>query len=252
MTCSRRVALACCLMIASPAAAMVGNASVADPALARHIVMVVGTDGFCTATAIARDLLLTAAHCMHVGADYKVLVNDAGGAPQLTDIVQVARHPQFSIESFLNHRATADVALIKLARALATPAALAAPSRPVAPGDRLTVAGFGLAIPGDGRSGGRARSASLTVTGQPGLLQIRLFDPATRGLRSGLGSCAGDSGAPAFDLADGQAAVVGVVSVATGPNLSDGCGGLTIVTPLARYKDWILKAARDMGSPLAP
>jgi hypothetical protein len=44
--------------------------------------------------------------------------------------------------------------------------------------------------------------------------------------------------------------VIGVVSWTTGPQLSDGCGGLTGVTPLARYKDWVVKAARDMGSPL--
>jgi secreted trypsin-like serine protease len=241
------------LPLAFPAAAMVGNAPVADPALARHIVMIVGSGGnFCTATAIARDLVFTAAHCLHAGADYKVLVNDAAGAPQFADVVRVARHPQFSQDTFLNHRATADVALIKLARPLAAavvPATLGDPAA-VAPGDRLTIAGFGLSVPGDGRSGGVARAATLTVTGQPGLLQIRLFDPATRGERPGLGACTGDSGAPLFALPAGRPAVIGVVSWTTGPQLSDGCGGLTGVTPLARYKDWVVKAARDMGSPL--
>jgi hypothetical protein len=32
--------------------------------------------------------------------------------------------------------------------------------------------------------------------------------------------------------------------------LSDGCGGLTGVTPLARYLAWIVEQARKMGSPL--
>lgn len=253
---SRCCALACFVLSVSPAGAIVGNAPAADPALARHLVMIVGSRGnFCTGTAIARDLVLTAAHCVAPGADYKLVEQDAAGAPRLADVARVARHPQFSMEKYLAHLATADVAMIKLVRPLAArvvPAPLAAPPRPVAPGDRLVVAGYGVATPGDGRSGGVARGATLTVTGQPGTLQIRLFDPTTRGERAGLGTCAGDSGAPAFDMFGGHPAVIGVVSWATGPQLSDGCGGLTGITPLMRYKDWIFKAARDMGSPLPP
>jgi hypothetical protein len=41
-----------------------------------------------------------------------------------------------------------------------------------------------------------------------------------------------------------------VVSVATGPKNSHGCGGLTIVTPLVRYRDWIVQQAKRMGAPL--
>jgi hypothetical protein len=46
--------------------------------------------------------------------------------------------------------------------------------------------------------------------------------------------------------------VIGVVSWSTGPNLSAGCGGLTGVTPLTRYRAWIIDTARALGSPLAP
>ena len=46
--------------------------------------------------------------------------------------------------------------------------------------------------------------------------------------------------------------VVGVVSWSTGANNSAGCGGLTGVTPLARYRDWIADTARQLGSPLPP
>jgi hypothetical protein len=44
--------------------------------------------------------------------------------------------------------------------------------------------------------------------------------------------------------------VVGVVSWSTGPNNSAGCGGLTGVTPLARYRAWIIETARKLGSAL--
>jgi secreted trypsin-like serine protease len=69
-------------------------------------------------------------------------------------------------------------------------------------------------------------------------------------VRAGLSACTGDSGAPVFESIDGPLAVVGIVSWSTGPALTDGCGGLTGVTPLARYRDWIVDAAKKAGAPL--
>jgi hypothetical protein len=39
-----------------------------------------------------------------------------------------------------------------------------------------------------------------------------------------------------------------VVSWSTGANNAAGCGGLTGVTPLTLYKDWIVKTARSWGA----
>jgi secreted trypsin-like serine protease len=250
----RAPALACSLLMlwSLPAAAMVGGAVDAGP-LARHIVMIVGPHGLCTGTAIARDLVLTAAHCVPAGADHKLYDTDAAGRPQFADIARVVRHPQFSMDNYKNARVTADLALLRLARPLAAkfaPAPLGTAPTPVAPGDRLTVAGYGVATPGDGKSSGRARRAELAVTGRPGSLQIRLVDPATGGERDGLGSCEGDSGAPAFAVTAGVPAVIAVVSWATGPRQSAGCGGLTGLTPLVGHRDWIARTARELGSPL--
>jgi hypothetical protein len=235
---------------------MVGGASAAAPAIARHVVLIVGSRGtFCTGVAIARDLVLTAAHCTLSGADYKLMEFDAAHQPVLKDVADIARHPQFDLKTLLAHRATADVSLMRLAAPLGAgfaPARLAAPARTVAPGDSFTVAGYGVAVRGDGKSGGTIRVAALVATGQPGTLQIRLVDPATRDERAGLGACTGDSGAPVF-AGDGETlGVAGVVSWSTGPKLADGCGGLTGVTPLVRYRDWILDTARRMGVALAP
>ena len=117
-----RAALALCLLVAPVsglAFAMVGGAPQADPAIARHVVLLVGSRGnSCSGVAIARDLVLTAAHCVLPGADYKLVVFDAADQPQLKDVVTVARHPQFNLATLLAHRATADVALLKLAAAL--------------------------------------------------------------------------------------------------------------------------------------
>jgi secreted trypsin-like serine protease len=248
---------ALCLALSSlPAAAMVGGAPAAAPAIARHVVLIVGSRGtFCTGVAIARDLVLTAAHCTMPGADYKLMEFDAAHQPVLEDVADIARHPGFELKTLLAHQATADVSLMRLAAPLGAafaPAPLAAPAKTVAPGDAFTVAGFGVAVRHDGKTSGTLRSAALVATGHPGTLQIRLVDAATNDERAGLGACTGDSGAPVFVAEGGRLAVAGVVSWTTGPKLTDGCGGLTGVTPLVRYRDWIVDTARALGSPLAP
>jgi secreted trypsin-like serine protease len=239
------------LMLCAPALAITGNAPSALPG-GRHEVMIVGSHGtFCTGTAIARDLVLTAGHCIEPDSTYKVVEFDAGRQPQLLDVRDTARHPQFNMQTLLAHRATADVALMKMSRPLPAdviPATLGNGAAAPQVNDTLTVMGYGVAIRGDGKSGGTLRAARLSVTGKPGNLQIRLVDPLTGGARAGMGACTGDSGAPVFD----GTALIGVVSWSTGPNMSDGCGGITGVTPLTLYRAWIVETARRLGSAVGP
>jgi secreted trypsin-like serine protease len=254
---SRAAALfALAVFAVAPAGAMVGGAPPAADGAGRSVVMILGSFGTaCTATAIARDLLLTAAHCVQPGAIYKLVDSAAGREPTLKDVTRIERDPQFDLKRLLGHLATADVALVKLAEPLAAriPAIrVGSETEQVVVGDSLVVAGYGVTVRGDGRTGGTVRAATLLVTGQPGPLQIRLFDPRTKGDSAGLGACAGDSGAPALRDTGGSLMVIGVVSWSTGPKLTGGCGGLTGVTPLARYRAWIAETARTLGSPLAP
>jgi hypothetical protein len=236
-------------LMATPAGAIVGGGGAPAESIARAIVTIIGSRGtFCSGTVIAQDIVLTAAHCVLPGADYKVII-PRETPPRLLDVRRVAAHPQFSVQAILAHRASADVALLQLAAPLPprkSPAPLGAPLMPVQPGARLTIAGVGVAKRGDGKTGGTIRAAELAVTGKPGTLQIRLADPLTH-LREGLGACTGDSGAPAFEMQSGRAVIIGVVSWSTGANNSAGCGGLTGVTPLALYRDWILRTARAWG-----
>jgi secreted trypsin-like serine protease len=227
---------------------MVGGGGAPSPAVANAIVTIVGSHGTsCTGTLIARNIVLTAAHCVAPGTTYK-MVDYKTKPPRLLDIKRTATHPRFNMQSLQAHRATADVALLQLAAPLsAPPATLGGALMPITVGQRLTVVGMGVAVRGDGRSGGVARAASLSVTGRPGTLQIRLVDPATNNTRAGRGACTGDSGAPAFLDSNGGSVIVGVVSWSTGANNASGCGGLTGVTPLALYRDWIIRTARSWG-----
>jgi hypothetical protein len=244
--------LACLAACLSPVHAMVGGAATADKSLAQHIALIVGSRGTsCTGVVIARTLVLTAAHCALPGAAYKIVEFDSARQPVLRDIVTTISHPQFELGTLLNHRATADVALLKLAAPLSkdfVAVPLADRRKPVAVGDHFLVAGYGVAVRGDGRSGGTVRVADLVTTGEPGTLQIRLVDSDTNGTRPGLSACTGDSGAPVFDTSNGTLAVIGLVSWSTGPLLTEGCGGLTGVTPLQRYRGWIVETAGKIGA----
>ena len=250
--------LLACLMLMPPAAAlaMVGGAREAGITEgARHAVLIVSSRGSsCTGTAIARDLVLTAAHCVLPGADYKLVEFDAARGPVLKDVAQVVRHPGFSLQSLQAQRATADIALLKLAEPLAprfAPAALSTNPAPTQTGGRFLVAGYGVTVRGDGKSGGTLRLAELAATGRPGNLQLRLVDPATNNAGPGLGACTGDSGAPVFTRTGASLFLIGVVSWSTAPNNAGGCGGLTGVTPIALYRGWVVEAAGKLGSGVA-
>jgi hypothetical protein len=239
------------LAIASPAQAITGSRSAPGEAAARAVVTVIGSRGnVCTGAMIAPQIVLTAAHCTAPGAAIRV-VDYSTTPPRLVTPRQVATHPRYSAQAMAAHRATADVALLLLPSPVPgkAPVPLGMPRLPIVPGAMFTVVGIGVTSSA-GDDVGTARAAGLTVTGQPGTLQIRLADPRTQNRAAGQGACTGDSGAPAFEDQNGRGVIVGVVSWSTGPNNSAGCGGLTGVTPLTLYRDWIVQTARGWGAAL--
>ena len=239
------------LLMATPAFAIVGGGAPSTDGVARAVVTIVGSRGnFCTGALIAPKVVLTAAHCVQPGADYKIVEYGADRQPKLQDVKTVAIHPGFRMQAMTDHVATADVALLQLTAPVAgkAPAALGMPNIPTQVGGRFTVAGVGVTVRGDGKSGGSIRVAGLIASGKPGTLQIRLVDPVGQGVRDGLGACTGDSGAPVFEDKPGGPVIVGVVSWSTGPNGTAGCGGITGVTPLTLYRDWLMQTALQWGA----
>ncbi len=236
--------------ISQPSRAITGSRSAPSASIARSVVTIIGSRGtVCTGALIAPKIVLTAGHCVASGTTYRV-IDSTTQPPRLITAQKAIAHPQFSMQSMLAHRATADVALLQLPSTVPdkSPATLGMPRIPIQPGARFTVAGVGATRSGGDDGVGTVRAAALAVTGNPGTLQIRLVDPATGNTRAGMGACTGDSGAPAFEDQNGSSVIVGVVSWSTGPNNGDGCGGLTGLTPLTLYRGWILKTAREWGA----
>ncbi len=134
-------ALVCCMLAGSPADAVVGGAPLADQAIARHVVLIVGGRALCTGVAIAPDLVLTAAHCVLSNGKYR-LVSFEGRRSAVKDVISVAPHPQFSPSPN-----SPDLALVKLATHPApnlTPVPFSDRRVPPEVGDRFIVAGFGV------------------------------------------------------------------------------------------------------------
>lgn len=247
------LSIAAALLFAAPAHAIVNGGTPQTDGVARTVVTIVGSRGnFCSGSLIAPKIVLTVAHCVQPGADYKIVAYGADGKPELQNIRNVAIHPRFNMQAMQSHRATADVALLQLEIPLKgkSTVAVGTPQIPIQVGSRFTIAGIGVTVRGDGKSGGATRVAGLVATGKPGTLQIRLVDPVTNGISAGIGACTGDSGGPVFEDKPNGPAIIGVISWSTGPNGSDGCGGLTGVTPLTLYRDWILQTARSWGAAL--
>ena len=89
--------------------------AVVNEGIGRSIVTIVGSRGnFCSGALIAPTLVLTVAHCVQPGAEYKIVEYGPDRQPQLQDVTKVATHPQFVMQAMLAHRATADVALLQL------------------------------------------------------------------------------------------------------------------------------------------
>jgi hypothetical protein len=245
-----RIIVISALLNGARAGAVVGGGAPSTEGIGRSVVTIIGSRGnFCSGALVAPSLVLTVAHCVQPGATYKIVEYGADKQPLLQDVKRVAIHPSFNMQAMMAHRATADVALLQLEAAPTgkNPAILGMPRIPIAVGSGFTIAGIGVTIRGEGKSGGTIRTAGLVATGHPGSLQIRLVDPVGQGVKDGLGACTGDSGGPVFEDQPGGPAIIGVISWSTGPNGSAGCGGLTGVTPLTLYRDWIVQTARAWG-----
>jgi hypothetical protein len=235
---SRFCALVVATLVAGQARAIVGESAPA-PDLAPYTVMVLkrGVDsaGFCSGAVVARDVVLTAAHCVAGVAHTRAHFRGRDGAPVLLDVAAIATHPEFRADAVKARARSIDLALVRLARPLPEPFAVVNLAEDRAGvGESVRLAGFGVTRAGAPQSGGALRAAALNVRAPASAILMW-----AEGRNGRVGACTGDSGAPVFDGGRNLTAIVAWAS--------RDCGTLTQGAWIAPQRGWIDKTLAGWG-----
>lgn len=238
---------------ASPVLALGGSRTGADARLGSHLVMVLAREGqqhsACTGTIIARNVVLTAAHCV-AGPREVVIAYPESGSHVLQRVNAKAIHPGFSRRS----NVSIDLALIRLDRPLPqrfTPLPLDQGGSPHRVGLALTIAGFGMQHEGGDESAGRLRSGRVQVLPRLFPRFLRLGMTADAEL-SDLAICTGDSGGPVIDMSDGSPEVVGVIYGRERFGNARSCGTIAQAVRVAPQQRWIESVLARWSGRTAP
>ena len=218
----------------TPACAITGPAQESSPAQS-SVLMLLNERGFCTANVIAKDVLLTAAHCVH---QIKGAVAYWPGLPPeaFIPVKDILIHPGYKPDAPKTRERSIDLALVRLERALPatfTPLIIDYDAR-VELGTPFIISGFGLRQEKDGKTAGTLMSATLITREPLSKLLIWAKDPQARGR----GGCTGDSGGP-FLSTDGKLVAITVWSAGVGDKA---CGDLTQALRLGPERSFIEKA----------
>ena len=231
-------------LASSPSQALVGESDLNGP-MAPHAVMVLTSSakgaGFCTGVVIAREAILTAAHCVAALAKTMVFFKQ-GEAPVFLPPAAIAIHPAYKAQAPRTRERSIDLALIRAS------APLPAPFTPVMLDDRgaitvgadFGISGFGLTREGQGASGGVLHWGKLRSRAP--LSSILLWAEDANG--KGFGACEGDSGGPVFNLATN--ALVAITSWTEGEDKTH-CGKLTQAALIAPQRAWMDGVLRGWG-----
>ncbi|KMO34170.1 peptidase S1 [Methylobacterium variabile] len=237
--------LAILLLASGPARAVVGGVEAPEAALARSSVMVLSSrGGVCTGIVLARDVVLTAAHCAAGGAEHRVHYRDESGAPVLVGLAARAVHPGYDAGAIAGRRRSIDLALLRTETPLPARFAPASLTEAAAPaGTALTLGGYGVARPGDHRSTGTFRTVTLPVVEPygPSRILVWLKGPAAAG------ACEGDSGGPIAGAAGAGAGVLAVATWASGSG-AKACGGFSQGVLVGPQRAWIARVTAGWGA----
>jgi uncharacterized protein (TIGR03382 family) len=197
----------------------------------------------CTATLIAPDVALTAAHCLEEPAFGTLgFTLDTDGSDGTSDVVPVTiyhRHPDFDdgVNEFVDLAVRNDIGILILKEPIQDiiPEQLDTPSFETAidAGNQLAVCGYGRIL----------WTGSLTLKRDAEVVVDRAeaFEFSTTATDPQ--PCTGDSGAPLFVDGPSGRRIVGVVSRAVGTSRM--CDTGAIITRVAPYAAWIAAASKD-------
>lgn len=176
-----------------------GTSDDGDPAV---VALVLTKEIYCSGTLVAPNVVLTAAHCVHIAAPDSVLFGTKrlDGSGRAIGVKRVSVHPRFSEDTYRN-----DIGLIELEEdGPASPLPMAAaPVAELAVGADIRLVGFGVPRPGATEELEKRSGATKISDVTP--LDFRFHAMPAR-------TCLGDSGGPSFLTVNGSEVVAGVTS----------------------------------------
>jgi len=248
----------CGTVLTASASALVGPAREA-PQFAPYVVVVLDqTDGkasVCSASVVARTVVLTAAHCGSGLAATRVFYRESSGDRVFLGVEKIAINPDYRPDASPQGEQSIDLALLLLSEPLPSkfkPVELGGIG-PVAVGQRVRIAGFGLSDEDKVRIASFGPSnedisgtsgvlrAGVLISSGPKLTFAFLIDPAG----TGLGACVGDSGAPVFAGNGPRQVAVAIQAKGEGGHR---CGETTVAVQLAPQMPWIRKTLHAWGA----
>lgn len=242
---------------------IVGGSVVAKAAPdSKNVVMIVsGKEGhkeLCTATALTKDVLLTAAHCVadSIPEETFMLTSSTQSCESGFD----STRDQISVRKIVVHEGytpaddssaeyiTNDLALVFLKKSL--PASY--PTYKIAESDAVSTDGYlyfwGFGEVANGRGGAgllrKTQTSSNDYEIDQGLKRI------TVNQSTGHGICHGDSGGPGFVKQNGELKILGVNSFVSGTDIASECSGQSTLTLASSYKAWLENELAKLGEKL--
>jgi secreted trypsin-like serine protease len=192
----------------------------------------------CSAALIAKDKLVTAAHCVAKGAQLYAIFGTNLATATEKDFVLVNRsivHPEyFPTGSGLPAH---DIAVLRLSRPASSafkPIAILPSDESLQDLDTVLLAGYGITEYGN--DSGVLRATLATFAGFDSIGRLQINDRQKRG------ACSGDSGGPLFARVDGRYYVAGVLSGGPIP-----CRGINLYTSLAQHHDFIQESVTRLS-----
>ncbi|MFM6928031.1 MAG: S1 family peptidase [Bdellovibrio sp.] len=209
----------------------------------------------CTAVALTKRVILTAAHCWNAnpGSYYSVHVPDQSGKIVEVPVVDKKVHERFRLGSY-----EYDLALFRLGKDLPANIEMAR-----LPEFKDQIKPLYINAAGFGKSVGMKSSEKGVGVLRIATLAVRDYDYRPTSFevdqRGGKGICQGDSGGPAYAQFQGKAYVVGIVSRSRGQEKSENihrniCDDAGFFIKIDSNLNWIREytAALHAGLPLKP
>lgn len=202
----------------------------------------------CTASLIAPNMAVTAAHCVQGDSYSPVMIfgNDVRSPQSVRrPITGEIVNPAYGKKRGMDQ---GDIALVKFGGGLPPgfkPASLDS-NDSVAKGERAILAGYGVSNARTKEGAGILRKTEVAVANPRTGKSEMIFDQS-----HGHGACHGDSGGPAYFKRGGKMILGGVTNRSYPNTAADDCAHKVVYTKIASYRPWIEKgeAALNRAKP---